>query len=99
MARLALAALTASAALLVGATTPSAATVDNPGPFTATFDSGELSVLDGAALVPLPAPGTVSGSIDGDGAIASPASGGRAIRACCPVSTRTSCAWSGSSRR
>jgi hypothetical protein len=77
MARFGLAALAASAMLFAGVSTAGAATVDNPGPFTATFDGGELNVLDDSATIPItPAlPVTLAGTIDQDGNISVPASG------------------------
>ena len=72
MARIGLAAVAASAALLIGTSTAGAATVNNPGPFTASFTGGQLDVLGGTAIVPI-TPGngvTVGGTIDPNGNIA-----------------------------
>jgi hypothetical protein len=75
MARFGFAAAAASAALLVGASSAGAATVENPGAFNASFTSGQLKVLDGTAIVPLPSAVTVAGTIDENGNIGVPASG------------------------
>src|SRR4051812_9801186 len=77
MARFGLAALAASAALLVGAPAAGAATVGNPGAFDATFTGGQLSVFAGSASVPITAasPVSVAGTIDENGNITIPAGG------------------------
>jgi hypothetical protein len=75
--RLRRAGLAAVAALFVAVPTAGAATVANPGPFTAQFTSGQLSVMDGQVNLPFSeaSPVTASGTIDPDGNISVPASG------------------------
>jgi hypothetical protein len=75
MARFGLAAVAASAALLAGASSAGAATVDNPGAFNASFTSGSLTVLDNTATVPLPSAVTAAGTIDQDGHVSIAAGG------------------------
>src|SRR4051812_7543983 len=70
-------ALAASAAVLVAVSSAHAATVANPGPLSARFTSGQLTVMDGQLNLSFSeaTPVVANGTIDANGNVSVPAAG------------------------